>query len=76
MFAALGTAVCLVAVQNIGVGWFSTISAIFLVVTTIGVYCTALWGESWRNRIDNRGSESVDVKAQESQQKDEEKSAA
>ncbi|CAK5263960.1 unnamed protein product [Mycena citricolor] len=52
VFAAAGSAVVLPAVEKIGVGWFSTISAVFLVVTTVAVYFTAVYGESWRNRID------------------------
>ncbi|KAJ7778833.1 major facilitator superfamily domain-containing protein [Mycena maculata] len=51
-FAAAGSAVVLPAVDKIGVGWFSTISSIFLVLATVAVYCTALWGKSWRDKID------------------------
>jgi hypothetical protein len=51
-FAAAGSAVVLPAVEKIGVGWFSTISSVFLVVVTVGIYCTVLWGESWRDKID------------------------
>ncbi|KAJ7932725.1 major facilitator superfamily domain-containing protein [Mycena leptocephala] len=32
----------------------STISSVFLVVVTVGIYCTVLWGESWRDKIDGR----------------------
>ncbi|KAJ7184565.1 major facilitator superfamily domain-containing protein [Mycena filopes] len=52
LFAAAGSAVVLPAIQKIGVGWFSTISSIFLVAVTVAVYCTAVWGQSWRDRID------------------------
>ncbi|KAJ7119035.1 major facilitator superfamily domain-containing protein [Mycena epipterygia] len=55
-FAAAGSAVVLPAVEKIGVGWFSTISSIFLVIVTVGVYCTALWGKSWRDKIDGKTS--------------------
>ncbi|KAJ7765728.1 major facilitator superfamily domain-containing protein [Mycena metata] len=51
-FAAAGSAVVLPAIDKIGVGWFSTISSIFLFLTTVGVYCTAVWGKSWRDKID------------------------
>ncbi|KAJ7611764.1 MFS transporter [Roridomyces roridus] len=51
-FAAAGSAAVLPAVQHIGVGWFSTISAIFLALVTAAVYCAALWGEAWRDKID------------------------
>ncbi|KAJ7700756.1 MFS transporter [Mycena rosella] len=53
-FAAAGSAVVLPAVEKIGVGWFSTITSIFLVVVTAGVYATALWGDRWRDKIDGR----------------------
>ncbi|KAJ7237705.1 major facilitator superfamily domain-containing protein [Mycena haematopus] len=53
-FAAAGSAVVLPAVEKIGVGWFSTISSIFLVLVAVGVHCTAVWGESWRDKIDGR----------------------
>ncbi|KAJ7041974.1 major facilitator superfamily domain-containing protein [Mycena alexandri] len=51
-FAAAGSAVVLPAINKIGVGWFSTISSIFLFLTTVAVYCTAVWGKSWRDKID------------------------
>jgi len=51
-FGAFGSAVVLPAVQKIGVGWFSTISALFLFVSAVSIYFTALYGESWRERID------------------------
>jgi hypothetical protein len=52
-FGAFGTAVCLPAIQKIGVGWFSTISALFLVVSTLAVYVNVLYGRSWRDKIDS-----------------------
>ncbi|KAK2593302.1 hypothetical protein QQS21_008984 [Conoideocrella luteorostrata] len=48
----LGTAVVLPAVEGVGVGWFSTISALFLGASTIGVMAAIRWGESWRKGID------------------------
>ncbi|KAF2800480.1 MFS general substrate transporter [Melanomma pulvis-pyrius CBS 109.77] len=52
MFAAAGSAACLPAVRKIGVGWFSTISALFLVVATIATYITTLYGKEWREAMD------------------------
>ena len=49
-FAAAGTAACLPVIEKIGVGWFSTISAVFLFVSAIGVWATAKWGSEWRER--------------------------
>lgn len=51
MFAAAGSAVCLPAIQAIGVGWFSTISAVFLMVCTVLVWAVTEWGEKWRKDV-------------------------
>jgi MFS family permease len=51
-FGAFGTAVVLPAIEKVGVGWFSTISALFLVVSTIAVHITTLYGRGWRENID------------------------
>jgi MFS family permease len=51
-FGAFGTAVCLPAIEKIGVGWFSTISALFLVVATLAVCVEIKYGKTWRERID------------------------
>ncbi|TID19995.1 MFS general substrate transporter [Venturia nashicola] len=53
-FGAFGTAVVLPAVEKIGVGWFSTISALFLVVSTVAVHVTTLYGKGWREGIDEK----------------------
>ncbi|KAJ4287553.1 hypothetical protein N0V90_012256 [Kalmusia sp. IMI 367209] len=52
LFAAAGSAVCLPAVRKIGVGWFSTISAGFLVVAALATYATAEKGRQWRDAVD------------------------
>lgn len=52
LFAAAGSAVCLPAIRKIGVGWFSTISALFLVVATFATYTTTLYGKKWRDAVD------------------------
>jgi multidrug resistance protein len=54
LFGALGTAVVLPAIEKIGVGWFSTISALLLVLSTASVYVTAVFGRGWREAIDER----------------------
>jgi hypothetical protein len=51
-FGALGTAVVLPAIQKIGVGWFSTISAATLVIMTVMIYINVLYGKGWRDSID------------------------
>jgi predicted MFS family arabinose efflux permease len=54
MFAALGTAVVLPAVEAVGVGWFSTISAGFLVVSSLATGSAVIWGKKWRDNVDNK----------------------
>lgn len=54
LFACAATACVLPAIQGIGVGWFSTVSALFLMGSTAVVQATIWWGKSWRDRIDER----------------------
>ncbi|CAG5152547.1 uncharacterized protein ALTATR162_LOCUS2814 [Alternaria atra] len=54
MFAAAGSAACLPAVRKIGVGWFSTISAGFLVAGAGMTYATAVYGKGWREGIEEK----------------------
>nr|POE93027.1 quinidine resistance protein 3 [Quercus suber] len=52
LFAAAGSAACLPVIDVIGVGWFSTISAAFVLVAAIGVWITATYGGNWRPDTD------------------------
>lgn len=52
LFACIGTAVVLPAVESIGVGWFSTISALFLVCSALGTWAVVVWGRGWREAVD------------------------
>lgn len=52
MFAALGSGVVLPALEAMGVGWFSTISALLLVAVGGGLYLTAEYGPRWREAVD------------------------
>jgi hypothetical protein len=54
MFAAGGSAVVLPGVRGIGVGWFSTISAAFLMAGAAATYATAVYGKGWRDAIDEK----------------------
>ncbi|KAK2055986.1 MFS general substrate transporter [Colletotrichum caudatum] len=56
LFGAAGSAVVLPAIKKIGVGWFSTISAGFMVIGALGVWAVAIWGRSWRKRMDEKMS--------------------
>lgn len=51
VFAAAGSAACLPVIDAIGVGWFSTISAAFLVVAAAATWMTAKYGHTWRERV-------------------------
>jgi len=53
-FAALGSATVLPAVEKIGVGWFSTISAGFLVGSALAAVTAVMWGRGWREAIDRK----------------------
>ncbi|CAM1501088.1 Fc.00g102500.m01.CDS01 [Cosmosporella sp. VM-42] len=50
----VGTAVVLPAIQSIGVGWFSTITAGFIWVSTLGIMASIQWGKSWRDKMDDK----------------------
>ncbi|KAK0637976.1 MFS antiporter QDR3 [Lasiodiplodia hormozganensis] len=52
VFAALGSALCLPAIEVIGVGWFSTISAGFLVAAMLLTWLTTIYGRQWRDDVD------------------------
>ncbi|KAK1062435.1 hypothetical protein LTR74_010274 [Friedmanniomyces endolithicus] len=57
VFAAAGSAACLPVIERIGVGWFSTISAAFLVAAAVATWFTAEYGGAWREPIDKGKSE-------------------
>jgi MFS family permease len=63
IFAAAGSATVLPAVEAIGVGWFSTISALFMIVSTLATAATVKWGRGWRDAIDAKKRARRDVKA-------------
>ncbi|KAF2199443.1 MFS general substrate transporter [Delitschia confertaspora ATCC 74209] len=51
---ALGTGVCLPTIRKIGVGWFSTISAAFLMLAAIGIWFWILYGRQWSEILDGK----------------------
>lgn len=55
-FAALGTGVVLPAIEAIGIGWFSTISALFLVSAGGLMWLTTIFGAQWRHKVEERKS--------------------
>jgi MFS family permease len=54
LFAAVGSASVLPAIEKIGVGWFSTISAIFLIASGAALMAAVWWGPNWRDNIDKK----------------------
>ncbi|KAI0842538.1 MFS general substrate transporter [Hypoxylon sp. FL0890] len=52
LFACAGTAVVLPAINGIGVGWFSTISALFVFGGTVCAFVSIKWGKEWRQKVD------------------------
>jgi multidrug resistance protein len=54
LFAAGGSAACLPVIEAIGVGWFSTISAFFLVLAAVGTWATSVWGHEWQESMERR----------------------
>lgn len=54
LFGAAGSAAVLPIVERIGVGWFSTISALFVAVAAMGVWATTIWGQAWRDAVNER----------------------
>lgn len=54
LFACAGTAVCLPAIEAIGVGWFSTISSVFLIASAGLTWAVTIWGRGWREAVDRR----------------------
>lgn len=52
LFGCLGMAVVLPAKDSIGIGWFSTISALFIVAASGGTMLTIRYGKLWRDKVD------------------------
>jgi len=63
VFGCIGSAVCLPAIDQIGVGWFSTISAAFLIATAFGTWCVTIWGPGWREKIMKSDDEKLEKEA-------------
>jgi len=54
LFACAATACVLPGIQGIGVGWFSTISAAFLLAGTGTTMLAIRWGKGWRDAVDQK----------------------
>ncbi|KAL3462164.1 synaptic vesicle transporter [Aspergillus heterothallicus] len=47
-FAATGSVVCLPGIRALGVGWFSTITALFMIASAVMLQLVIWYGEGWR----------------------------
>jgi predicted MFS family arabinose efflux permease len=52
--AAVGSAVALPMTDAVGVGWYSTLSAGLLFIGGLAAAATAYWGQSWRDKVDEK----------------------
>lgn len=53
-FGAVGSAVVLPAVESIGVGWFSTVSAALMMIGGVGICVVIRYGKGWREEVEGR----------------------
>lgn len=60
-FAAAGTAVSIPAIESIGVGWFSTVSAGFVFFGALMLVCIIRWGKTWRDKVDSKKQMRCDI---------------
>ncbi|KAJ5130449.1 uncharacterized protein N7515_006488 [Penicillium bovifimosum] len=65
VFGALGSGLVLPAIEAMGVGWFSTISAAFLVVSGICVWLTTIFGEQWREKVEEKNQRKAGTQVEE-----------
>ncbi|KAJ5487193.1 hypothetical protein N7530_001493 [Penicillium desertorum] len=68
VFGALGSGLVLPAVESMGVGWFSTISALFLVASGVGVWLTTVFGDQWRDKVEKKNQRKAEERTEEIQQ--------
>ncbi|KAI1435206.1 major facilitator superfamily domain-containing protein [Xylaria sp. CBS 124048] len=54
LFGCLATAIVLPAIDTIGVGWFSTISSLFLLIGAGCTFVSVRYGKQWRDTIDEK----------------------
>jgi hypothetical protein len=62
VFACIATAVVLPATETIGVGWFSTLTAVLLLVCAASLVATVRWGKKWRDAVDRKKGEKKEAK--------------
>ncbi|QQK41160.1 Major facilitator superfamily domain, general substrate transporter [Penicillium digitatum] len=68
VFGALGSGLVLPAIESMGVGWFSTISALYLLVSGVGAWLTTISGDQWRDKAERKNQRKAEESAEEVQQ--------
>ncbi|KAH6899660.1 major facilitator superfamily domain-containing protein [Thelonectria olida] len=48
LMGCVASAVVLPAIQGIGIGWFSTITAVYMIASALGTMAVVRWGKGWR----------------------------
>lgn len=70
LIGCIASAVVLPAVEEIGVGWFSTISAAYLVAAALATMAAIRWGKEWREsrqaKLERRQNEKA-IKAEKAE---------
>ncbi|KAJ4265522.1 hypothetical protein NW762_004811 [Fusarium torreyae] len=54
LVGCVASAVVLPAVESVGIGWFSTISAAYLIVSALATMAAIRWGKGWREKTQAR----------------------
>ncbi|CAJ0539963.1 Ff.00g073140.m01.CDS01 [Fusarium sp. VM40] len=70
LVGCLASAVVLPAVEVIGIGWFTTISAMFLFLSALATMATVQWGKGWRERTQAKIEESKEKEVAMEEHKD------
>ncbi|KAL6921712.1 hypothetical protein ACHAP8_006728 [Fusarium lateritium] len=52
LVGCVASAVVLPAIEALGIGWFSTISAAYLIVSALATMAAIRWGKCWRERME------------------------
>ncbi|KAM0352788.1 hypothetical protein ACHAP4_008941 [Fusarium culmorum] len=52
LVGCVASAVVLPAIEAVGIGWFSTISAAYLIVSALATMAAIRWGKCWRERME------------------------
>ncbi|OQE46942.1 hypothetical protein PENCOP_c001G02718 [Penicillium coprophilum] len=68
VFGALGSGLVLPAVEAMGVGWFSTISALFLAASGVCVWLTTVFGDQWRDQVEKKNQLKAGERTDQTQQ--------